>query len=76
MKKCDQNIKATLELVQRMIDLASREELEPDDIGCGIMYGMMLDAAYQLKKIAEIERENHIRKGWWQERKSPHGSNC
>jgi hypothetical protein len=25
------------------------------------------DAAFKLKKLAEAEKQNHIRKGWWPE---------
>ena len=73
MRKCDKNIQSTLELVKKMISLASKGDLDREDVGCGIMYGIMLDAAYKLKKIAECEKENHMKKGWWEEEQKGSG---
>jgi len=65
VKPCDQNIKDTIQLAKDMIDLANKGDLEREDTGCGILYGVLLDCAYKLKQLAEAEKENHIRKGWW-----------
>ncbi|MEW5909037.1 MAG: hypothetical protein AB1659_04470 [Thermodesulfobacteriota bacterium] len=48
-----------------MIDLANRGDAEREDVGCGIIYGILRDSAYKLKKLADKEKEAHIRKGWW-----------
>ena len=66
MKSCDNNIKDTIQLAKDMIDLANKGDLEREDTGCGILYGVLRVCAYKLKKLAETEKENHIRKGWWQ----------
>jgi len=66
VKSCDNNIKDTIQLAKDMIDLANKGDLEREDTGCGILYGVLRDCAYKLKKLAETEKENHIRKGWWQ----------
>lgn len=65
MKPCDRNIKSALKLTDFMIKLASRGDEEREDIGCGILYGIMLDSAYKIKKLAEKEKDAHIQKGWW-----------
>jgi len=65
VKRCDINIKKILELTEEMIDLAEMGDAEREDTGCGILYGVLLDSAYKLKRLAEKERENHIKKGWW-----------
>jgi len=65
VKACDHNIKTTLELVDSMIQLAERGDSDREDNGCGILYGILRDAAYKIKQVAEMEREAHIRKGWW-----------
>lgn len=62
VKKCDQNIQTTLELVERMVELADKGDAERDDTGCGILYGVLLDSAYKIKKLAEKEKLAHIRK--------------
>jgi hypothetical protein len=65
VKPCDINIKKTLQLTDKMIELAEMGDAEREDTGCGILYGVLLDSAYKLKRLAEKEKENHIKKGWW-----------
>ena len=68
IKSCDQNIHETLLLAERMIDLADRGDQDREDVGCGIMYGILRDSAYKLKKVAEKEKKAHMRKGLWKQR--------
>jgi hypothetical protein len=65
VKPCNSNIKTTLDLVEDMIKLADKGDIEREDTGCGILYGVLRDSAYKLKKLAEQEKENHKKKGWW-----------
>lgn len=65
MKKCDQNIMETLELVEVMVRLANAGDIDREDSGCGVLYGVMLDSAFKIKKLAEAERDKHVRKGWF-----------
>jgi len=65
MKPCDEIIKSTLELVKSMLDLADAGDAEREDPGCGVLYGVLRDSAYKIKKLAEAEKEAHKRKGWW-----------
>ncbi|MBW2247679.1 MAG: hypothetical protein JRF62_10935 [Deltaproteobacteria bacterium] len=65
VKPCDINIKKTLQLTDQMIELAETGDAQREDTGCGILYGVLLDSAYKLKRLAEKEKENHIKKGWW-----------
>ncbi|MCF8068862.1 MAG: hypothetical protein K9L30_09780 [Desulfobacterales bacterium] len=65
MKKCDQNIQTALTLVDEMLRLADKGEADREDTGCGILYGVLRDSAYKLKKMAEQEKDAHINKGWW-----------
>jgi hypothetical protein len=58
----------TLSLVEEMMALADRGDADREDNGCGILYGVLRDSAYKLKKLAEDERQNHIMKGWWHEK--------
>ncbi len=50
-----------------MIKLANKGDIEREDNGCGILYGILRDCAYKLKQLAETEKENHIKKGWWKD---------
>ena len=67
VKPCNLHIAKTLELVENMIALANQGDTDREDNGCGILYGILRDSAYKLKKLAEEEKQNHIQKGWWSE---------
>jgi rubrerythrin len=67
IKSCDRNIQETLLLADRMIDLANRGDQDREDAGCGIVYGILRDSAYKLKKVAEKEKKAHMRKGLWKQ---------
>lgn len=67
MKPCDQNIKKTIEIANQMISLATQGDADREDAGCGVLYGIMLDSAYRIRKLAEAEKQEHIKKGWWQD---------
>jgi len=62
MKPCDRNIKKTLEFADDLIKLAVQGDAEREDTGCGILYGVLLDSAYKIKKIAEKEKQAHRKK--------------
>jgi len=65
MKKCDKSIKETIELTRKMLDLADEGDSIREDTGCGVLYGVVRDSAFKIRKLAEAEREAHIKKGWW-----------
>jgi hypothetical protein len=67
VKSCDENLKQTLCLVEEMIRLADKGDVEREDTNCGILYGILRDSAYKLKSLAEKEKEAHRKKGWWNE---------
>jgi len=50
-----------------MMELADQGDADREDNGCGILYGVLRDSAYKLKKLADAEKKNHITKGWWPE---------
>jgi hypothetical protein len=65
MKPCDKSIRKTLEMVKAMLEVADQGDAVREDTGCGILYGVVRDSAYRIKKLAEAEKEAHIKKGWW-----------
>ncbi|MEA3385359.1 MAG: hypothetical protein U9Q89_02740 [Thermodesulfobacteriota bacterium] len=67
MKPCDENIKKTLKLAEKMLDLADTGDIVREDAGCGVLYGVLRDSGYKIRKLAETEKEAHIKKGWWKE---------
>jgi len=50
VRPCDHNIKKTINLVEGMIKIANKGDIEREDTGCGILYGVLRDSAYKLKK--------------------------
>lgn len=66
MRACNDNIRQTLKLADDMIRLADRGDADREDVGCGILYGVLRDSAYKLKQLAEKERAAHQDKGWWE----------
>ena len=65
MKKCDESIKKTLDLVNEMLALADEGDTVREDTNCGILYSVLRDSAYKVKQLAEEELEAHKQKGWW-----------
>lgn len=65
MRPCDHNIQRTIDITQEMIRLADQGDVDREDTGCGILYGMLRDAAYKLWQMAEQEKKRHQEKGWW-----------
>ena len=65
MRPCDESIKNTLVLVDKMLELADEGDHVREDNGCGVLYSVMRDSAYKIRQLAEAEREVHIKKGWW-----------
>ncbi len=65
MKPCNENIKKALFLAEEMIVLADTGDADREDVGCGILYGILRDSAYKIKKIAEAEKQAHFDKGRW-----------
>jgi hypothetical protein len=65
MKPCDKSIQKTLKMVKTMLEVADRGDAVREDTGCGILYGVVRDSAYRIKKLAELEKAAHIKKGWW-----------
>jgi hypothetical protein len=65
LKPCDRNILKILNLAEEMIALADRGDADREDVGCGVLYGVLRDTAYKLKRMATEEKRSHQEKGWW-----------
>jgi hypothetical protein len=65
MRPCDESLEKTLKLTTGMLDLADEGDALREDTGCGVLYSVLRDSAYKIRRLAEAERESHIRKGWW-----------
>lgn len=58
----DECLKKTLDLAARMLELADQGDAAREDVGCGVLYGVLRDAAYRIKRLAEAERLAHTQK--------------
>jgi hypothetical protein len=67
VKPCDRNLETTLHLVEEMIRLADQGDMDREDTDCGILYGVLRDAAYKVKRLAEKEMAKHIAKSGWEQ---------
>ena len=65
MKPCNEVITETISLAETMLILSDKGDSVREDDGCGILYGVIRDTAYKIKKMAETERQNHIKNNTW-----------
>ncbi len=62
MRPSDVVLLKTLELADRMNEIADEGDGVREDSGCGVLYGVLRDSAYKIKRLAEQEREIHARR--------------
>jgi rubrerythrin len=62
LKPCDRNIRRTIQLTRAMMRLADRGDADREDTGCGVLYGILRDSAYKLRRLAEEEKQKHLNK--------------
>jgi hypothetical protein len=62
MPPADECLNKTLKLAELMLKLADEGDAVREDVGCGVLYGVLRDAAYRIKKLAEAERAAHLKK--------------
>ena len=65
MKRYNECIKRVLELSREMIILADDGQLAAEDDGCRLLFGVLQDCAYKLRKKAEEEKAAHDRADRW-----------
>ena len=65
MKASNENIETTLQLADALLALAEKGDLEREDVRCGILYGIIRDSAYRIRKAAETEKSLHEKSGKW-----------
>ena len=59
MKQCDEILDRTLRLTGLMADLADLGDGAREDVGCGVLYGLLRDSAFKLRKMAGEEKKAH-----------------
>lgn len=66
MRPCDKSIKNTISLAEMMVKIADEGDMVREDNGCGVLYGVLRDSAFKIRKLAEAEKNAHIKKGGWE----------
>ncbi len=66
-RACNESIQKALDITAHMLDLAEEGDRVREDVGCGILYAVVRDSAYKIRRLAEAERDAHVKKGWWRE---------
>ena len=67
MRPCDKSIRETIGLAERMLKAADEGDAVREDNGCGVLYGVLRDCGFKIMKLAQRERDAHIKKGWWKD---------
>jgi len=67
VRPCNQNIREALELAEKMLFLADRGDAQREDTGCGVLYGVVRDTAFKIRRLAGAEKKAHQLKGWWRD---------
>lgn len=61
----NENLLRLLRLTREMLALADEGDRDRIDPACGIIYGILRDTAYKLRKLAEQECDKHQQHGDW-----------
>lgn len=66
-KPSNENLLKLLQLTKEMLALADEGDRDRNDASCGIIYGVLRDTAYKLRRLADQECEKHRASGKWEE---------
>jgi hypothetical protein len=61
----NENLVKLIRLSREMLALADEGDRDRNDDSCGIVYGILRDSAYRLRKLAENECDKHRDAGKW-----------
>ena len=64
-QRFNENLIKTIKLTREMLALADEGDRDRNDDSCGIVYGVLRDTAYRLRKLAEAECDKHRESGKW-----------
>jgi len=63
----NENLLRVIRLTHEMLALADEGDQHRDDPTCGILFGLLRDSAYRLRRAAQEECERHKAAGKWDE---------
>lgn len=65
MRSTNQNIMDVIELARQLLFCADRGDMQREDDGCGVLFGIVRDCAYRIQKQARKEMDAHKARGIW-----------
>ena len=64
-KTFNDNLVKLINLTREMLALSDEGDRDRNDDSCGIVYGVLRDVGYRLRKLAEEECDKHKKAGKW-----------
>jgi len=64
-RTANENLRRLKRLTNDMVALADDGDKNREDDSCGILYGILRDSAYRLRKLTEQECQKHREAGKW-----------
>jgi len=66
MKPCNESLSNLLAEAEKLMRLADEGDMNREDDGCGVLYGMARDYANKLSSLAKQEIKKHKLSGRWE----------
>ena len=66
-KRANENLRRVLRLTREMLALADEGDRDRTDDSCGILFGILRDMAYRLRKLSQEECSKHEKAGTWEQ---------
>ena len=64
-KTYNDNLRSVRRLTNEMLALADKGDSSREDVSCGIIYGILRDAAYRLRRMVDDECDRHEEEKKW-----------
>jgi hypothetical protein len=65
LQSFNENLRKLIQITREMLALADEGDRDRNDDSCGIIYGILRDTGYRLRKLAEQECEKHKKADKW-----------
>ena len=65
MQSYNENLNKLIRMTREMLALADEGDRDRNDDSCAIVYGILRDIGYRLRRLAEEECKKHKQTGKW-----------
>ena len=66
-QQANENLRMLIRMTREMLALADEGDRDRLDDSCGILFGILRDMAYRLRRLGQEECESHMKAGRWDE---------